>query len=40
MLIFMYSMPRGVVGSLAPWLARGMRRIQSRLAGSEANNEE
>jgi branched-chain amino acid transport system permease protein len=26
MLLFMYAMPRGVVGSLAPWLNRMMRR--------------
>jgi len=40
MLLFMYIMPRGVVGSLAPWLARGMQRVQSRLAVSEPTNEE
>jgi branched-chain amino acid transport system permease protein len=28
MLLFMYAMPRGVVGSLGPWLARSMRLIQ------------
>jgi len=28
MLLFMYAMPRGVVGSLGPWIARSMRLIQ------------
>jgi branched-chain amino acid transport system permease protein len=40
MLLFMYIMPRGVVGTLAPWLTRAMQRVQSRLAVIEPNNEE
>ncbi|HKM87616.1 MAG TPA: branched-chain amino acid ABC transporter permease [Xanthobacteraceae bacterium] len=27
MLLFMYAMPRGVVGSLGPWLARSMQQV-------------
>ncbi len=30
MLLFMYAMPHGVVGTLGPWLARPILRIQAR----------
>ena len=30
MLVFMYAMPRGVVGSLGPWLARQARHMQAQ----------
>ncbi|HYA06844.1 MAG TPA: branched-chain amino acid ABC transporter permease [Xanthobacteraceae bacterium] len=40
MLLFMYIMPRGVVGSIGPWLARLARHGQSRLAAFDANNED
>lgn len=33
MLLFMYTMPRGVVGSLGPWLARLMRYVSPRRGG-------
>jgi branched-chain amino acid transport system permease protein len=29
MLLFMYVMPRGVVGTLGPWLAHAMQRFRS-----------
>ena len=32
MLLFMYTMPRGVVGTLGPWLARSIRQIQPHRA--------
>jgi branched-chain amino acid transport system permease protein len=32
MILFMYVMPRGVVGTLAPWLARGLRQLERRRA--------
>jgi branched-chain amino acid transport system permease protein len=32
MLLFMYAMPRGVVGSLAPWLTSAIQRLQVRRA--------
>ncbi|HML08945.1 MAG TPA: branched-chain amino acid ABC transporter permease [Xanthobacteraceae bacterium] len=41
MLLFMYAMPRGVVGTLGPWLARSMRHFLHRpaLGGSEEDCE-
>ncbi len=30
MLLFMYAMPRGVVGTLESWLVRSVRQIQMR----------
>jgi hypothetical protein len=33
MLLFMYAMPRGVVGSFGPWIARSMRQIAQHRAG-------
>jgi branched-chain amino acid transport system permease protein len=30
MLLFMYTMPRGVVGSLGPWLTRLMQKTSAR----------
>jgi branched-chain amino acid transport system permease protein len=33
MLLFMYAMPRGVVGSLGPWVARSMRQIEQHRVG-------
>ncbi len=40
MLLFMYAMPRGVVGSLGPWLLRALRHIGPLHAAFGANNEE
>ena len=40
MLIFMYAMPRGVVGSLAPWVARSLQRFARPRVSSAASNEE
>ena len=39
MLIFMYAMPRGVVGSLGPWVARLLPRL-ARLRVSSAGSDE
>jgi hypothetical protein len=30
MLVFMYAMPRGVVGSLGPWLARLAQNLEAQ----------
>jgi len=35
MLLFMYAMPRGVIGSLQPWLDRLVRQLQPHRAYSE-----
>ena len=40
MLLFMYAMPRGVVGSLAPWLARSMQRLLPHRAAFAGDVEE
>jgi branched-chain amino acid transport system permease protein len=32
MILFMYVMPRGVVGTLAPWLARALQQLERRRA--------
>jgi len=39
MLLFMYAMPRGVVGTLGPWLARSMQQIRPQATFGENNNE-
>jgi branched-chain amino acid transport system permease protein len=33
MLLFMYAMPRGVVGTLGPWIARWLKRLAPQHAG-------
>ena len=40
MLLFMYAMPRGVVGTLGPWIARSMRQIAQHRAGFRSSNKE
>jgi len=40
MLLFMYAMPRGVVGSLQVWVARVMRRFPSPNAAASDNSRE
>jgi hypothetical protein len=40
MLLFMYAMPRGVVGSLGPWFARSMQRIRPRRAAFDDSEEQ
>jgi branched-chain amino acid transport system permease protein len=37
MLLFMYAMPRGVVGTLGPWIARSIKRFGSAEAAFEKN---
>jgi branched-chain amino acid transport system permease protein len=37
MLLFMYAMPRGVVGTLGPWLAGALRRTPERGRMEESN---
>jgi hypothetical protein len=32
MLLFMYAMPHGVVGSLGPWLTQMMQRLRPQRA--------
>jgi branched-chain amino acid transport system permease protein len=39
MLLFMYAMPRGVVGSLGPWVDWLMHRIKSHRETFAANDE-
>jgi branched-chain amino acid transport system permease protein len=40
MLLFMYAMPHGVVGSLGPWLSRLMQRIRPHRAATGQSDEE
>ncbi len=40
MLLFMYTMPHGVVGSLGPWLIRSMRQIRPQRAAFAGGDEE
>jgi branched-chain amino acid transport system permease protein len=40
MLLFMYAMPRGVVGSLGPLIDRAMQRIQQHRAAFDTSAEE
>jgi branched-chain amino acid transport system permease protein len=40
MLLFMYAMPRGVVGSLGPLINRAMQRIQQHRAAFDTSAEE
>ena len=39
MLIFMYAMPRGVVGSLGPWVARSLQRLALPWASAAGSDE-
>jgi len=40
MLLFMYTMPRGVVGTLEPWIAKSYQRAKRRRAIPSANARE
>ena len=40
MLLFMYSMPHGVVGSLGPWINRALRRIAPHQAAFDESAKE